>query len=58
VTTSDGPWTLNLEDFDLARVAMLKAATSIAVIIPAKNEAATIGAVLDAVRHHSEFRCV
>jgi glucosyl-3-phosphoglycerate synthase len=55
VTTSDGPWTLNLEDFDLARVAMLKAATSIAVIIPAKNEAATIGAVLDAVRHHSEF---
>ena len=34
---------------------MLKQSTSIAVVIPAKNEANTIGAVLDAVRHYPEF---
>lgn len=53
--TSNVPWTLNREDFDLARVVMLKASTSIAVIIPAQNEAATIGAVLEAARHHEGF---
>jgi len=52
---SDVPWTLGFEDFDLGRVAMLKKSTSIAVVVPAKNEAATIGAVLEAVKAHPEF---
>jgi glucosyl-3-phosphoglycerate synthase len=55
MTTPDVPWTLTSEDFDLAKVAMLKQSTSIAVVIPAKNEADTIGAVLDAVLHYPEF---
>ena len=48
----DVPWTLTSEEFDLRRVLDMATSTSISVIIPAKNEAATIGAVLDAVTHH------
>ena len=48
--SADVPWTLNRDEFDLARILEFKSATSVAVIIPAKNEAATIGAVLDAVK--------
>jgi glycosyltransferase involved in cell wall biosynthesis len=48
----DVPWTLTSEEFDLDRVLDMATSTSISVIIPAKNEAATIGAVLDAVTHH------
>jgi glucosyl-3-phosphoglycerate synthase len=48
----DVPWTLTSEEFDLARVLHMASAASISVIIPARNEAATIGAVLDAVTHH------
>jgi glucosyl-3-phosphoglycerate synthase len=55
MTHSDVPWTLGSDDFDLARVAMLKQSTSIAIVIPAKNEAATIGAVLEAVKARPEF---
>jgi glucosyl-3-phosphoglycerate synthase len=55
MTASDAPWTLNRDDFDLAKVALLKVKTSVAVVIPAKNEADTIGAVLEAVRHHEDF---
>jgi glucosyl-3-phosphoglycerate synthase len=55
VTNADVPWTLNNEDFDLTKVALLKATTSVAVVIPAKNEADTIGAVLEAVKHHRDF---
>jgi glucosyl-3-phosphoglycerate synthase len=55
MTSSDVPWTLNREHFDLDKVALLKASTSVAVVIPAKNEAATIGGVLEAVRHHENF---
>jgi len=55
MASSDAPWTINLEEFDLGRVALLKAKTSVAVVIPAKNEADTIGAVLEAVRHHEDF---
>ena len=45
----DVPLTLQRDDFDAVRVRRLMAATSIAVIIPARNEATTIGAVLEAV---------
>jgi len=48
----DVPWTLTSEEFELRRVLEMATSTSISVIIPAKNEAATIGAVLDAVTHH------
>jgi glucosyl-3-phosphoglycerate synthase len=34
---------------------MMKASTSVAVVIPAKNEADTIGAVIEAVMHRPEF---
>lgn len=53
--STDAPWTLTSEDFSLEKIAALKASTSVAVIIPAKNEATTIGAVLDAVRTHGHL---
>ena len=46
---SQTPWTLNREEFDLDQVLAAKNG-SVAVIIPAKNEAATVGAVLEAVK--------
>jgi glucosyl-3-phosphoglycerate synthase len=52
VAHDDVPWTLASEEFDLGTVLAQAKSTSISVIIPAKNEAATIGAVLDAVTHH------
>jgi glucosyl-3-phosphoglycerate synthase len=52
VAHDDVPWTLASEEFDLKRVLSQAESTSITVIVPAKNEAATIGAVLDAVTHH------
>jgi glucosyl-3-phosphoglycerate synthase len=51
----DAPWTLAADDFDLTTVENLRRGHSISVIIPAKNEAATIGAVIDAVTHHEGF---
>lgn len=45
----DVPLTVPRESFDAERVRRLMAETSVAVIIPARNEASTIGAVLDAV---------
>jgi len=51
----DAPWTLSEVDFDLARVWRLREGHRVAVVIPAKNEAATIGAVVDAVTHHEGF---
>ena len=51
MSMSDVPWTLERESFDADRVAAMKGSSSIAVVIPARNEAATIGAVLDGVRH-------
>lgn len=50
VSESDVPWTLERDTFDFERVVAMKGSSSIAVVIPAQNEAATIGAVLDAVR--------
>ncbi len=43
------PWTLSRDDFDLEVLLAAKNGT-VAVIIPAKNEAATVGAVLEAVK--------
>ncbi|HEY5110822.1 MAG TPA: glucosyl-3-phosphoglycerate synthase [Acidimicrobiales bacterium] len=49
------PWTLARESFTLERVASAKGDESVVVVIPAKNEAATIGAVLDAVQIHDHL---
>jgi len=46
---NSGPWTLDSSDFDPARVRKLKEATTVSVVIPARNEASTIGTVLDAI---------
>jgi glucosyl-3-phosphoglycerate synthase len=53
VTYNDVPWTLTSEEYSLGRVLAHATSASISVIIPAKNEAATIGAVLDSVTHHA-----
>ena len=50
--TSDGaPWTLSRDDIDVAAVRRRAAKPDVAVIIPAKNESTTLGAVIDAVTH-------
>jgi glucosyl-3-phosphoglycerate synthase len=51
----DAPWTLVGTDFDPAAVRHLGGGRRIAVVIPAQNESATIGAVVDAVTHHQGF---
>ncbi|MBW4029221.1 MAG: glucosyl-3-phosphoglycerate synthase [Acidobacteria bacterium] len=51
----DAPWTLADVDFDLATVWDLRRGHAIAVVIPAQNEATTIGGVIDAVAHHEGF---
>ena len=51
----DAPWTFSSESFDVARVGELRRGHSIAVIVPAQNEAATIGAVIDAATFHGEL---
>jgi glucosyl-3-phosphoglycerate synthase len=53
--SSDVPWTLAREPFSLERVAELKGDTTVSLIIPARNEAATIGAVLDTVQIHDDL---
>ncbi len=55
MTGADIPWTLTREAFTLERVVELKANTSVAVIVPASNEASTIGAVLDSVQIHDHL---
>ena len=55
MVNSPVPWTLASEAFRLERVAALKGDSSVAVVIPAKNEAATIGAVLDTVLIHDQL---
>ena len=45
----DVPWTLTREDFDAGRVTDLARRTTITVVIPAKDEASTIGSVIEAV---------
>ena len=48
----DVPWTLGRDDVRVGDVTPLKAGSSVAVIVPARNEAATVGAVLESVRRH------
>ena len=48
----DVPWTLADGDFDLSAIRDACDGRHVDVIIPARNEAATIGAVIDAVTHH------
>jgi glucosyl-3-phosphoglycerate synthase len=55
MANSPVPWTLASDAYRLERVAALKGDTTVAVIIPAKNEAATIGAVLDTVLIHDQL---
>ena len=55
MSSTDVPWTLTRDEFNLKQVAKLKGDTTIAVVVPAKNESATVGAVLDAVQVHAEF---
>jgi glucosyl-3-phosphoglycerate synthase len=55
VSSADVPWTLTGDEFDLQQVAKLKGDTTVAVVVPAKNESSTVGAVLDAVQVHAEF---
>jgi glucosyl-3-phosphoglycerate synthase len=52
MSSADVPWTLSREDFNLERVTQLKGDLMVAVIVPAKNESATVGTVLDAVLVH------
>jgi hypothetical protein len=52
MSSADVPWTLSREDFNLNRVTQLKGDLTVAVIVPAKNESATVGTVLDAVLVH------
>lgn len=49
------PWSLTREDFDIEEVKSAARETSIAVIIPAMNEASTIGPVIEAVFFHEKF---
>ncbi len=52
---TDAPWTLARDSFTFERVNELKGATTVAVIIPAKDEATTIGSVIDMVRVHDHL---
>jgi glucosyl-3-phosphoglycerate synthase len=55
MVNSKVPWTLASKAFTLERVAALKGDTTVAVIIAAKNEAASIGSVLDSVLVHDQL---
>lgn len=46
--TSHAPWTLGRDDVDADRVRERKRDATVAVVVPAQNEAGTVGAVLDA----------
>lgn len=49
------PWTLARESYALERVSALKGDTTVAVIVPARDEATTIGSVLDMVQIHDHL---
>jgi glucosyl-3-phosphoglycerate synthase len=55
MTAQRVPWSLTRADFHIEEVKIAAQATSIAVIIPAMNEASTIGAVIEAVLFHDKF---
>lgn len=50
MTLGEVPWSLARADYDPERVARSKGPHTVSVIVPAQNEAMTIGLVLDAVR--------
>jgi len=49
------PWTLSPTDLERGAADLVERGIRADVIIPAKNEAATIGAVIDAVREHESL---
>src|SRR6202161_1047554 len=49
------PWTLPRDYFTLERVDQLKGETTVAVVIPAKDEATTVGSVIDMVQVHDHL---
>ncbi|MGC2484871.1 MAG: glucosyl-3-phosphoglycerate synthase [Acidimicrobiales bacterium] len=53
--SADVPWTLARKSYNLERVHALKGSTSVAVIVPARDEATTIGSVLDTVQIHDHL---
>ncbi|HEY1824838.1 MAG TPA: glucosyl-3-phosphoglycerate synthase [Acidimicrobiales bacterium] len=55
MTSADVPWTLTRENYNLERVNSLKRRGRVAVIVPARDEATTIGAVLDTVQIHDHL---
>jgi glucosyl-3-phosphoglycerate synthase len=55
MSPNETPWTLKAEDYDFQAVLRAKASTSVSVLIPARNEAATIGPVLEAVKAHGQL---
>ena len=55
MASAEVPWTLVRESYSLERVTALKGATSVAVVVPAKDEATTVGAVLDSVQVHDHL---
>jgi glucosyl-3-phosphoglycerate synthase len=55
MTPANVPWTLTRESYTLEHVSALKGETTVAVIVPAKNEATTIGSVLDMVQVHDHL---
>jgi glucosyl-3-phosphoglycerate synthase len=55
MTTQNVPWTLPRESYTLDRVSALKGDTTVAVIVPARDEATTIGSVLDMVQVHGHL---
>ncbi|MCU1363782.1 MAG: putative glucosyl-3-phosphoglycerate synthase [Acidimicrobiaceae bacterium] len=52
MTPHNVPWSLTGEDFHLEEVLEAALSTTVSVIIPARNESSTIGAVIEAVLHH------
>lgn len=52
---TEAPWTLTRDSFALEHVSALKGSTTIAVIVPAKDEAATVGPVLDSIQVHDHL---
>jgi glucosyl-3-phosphoglycerate synthase len=53
--SSAAPWTLHSGDFDLDQVRKLRQSVTTSLIIPARDEAATIGAVIDAALTHDDL---
>jgi glucosyl-3-phosphoglycerate synthase len=55
MTNANVPWTLARESYALERVSALKGNATVAVIVPAKDEATTIGSVIDMVQVHDHL---